>query len=76
MTELVRTLPARDNYTFHVDGSHKSRVKVFAPHGGCIEPCTEPIALSLAIDNFDCFVFSGMRKEGCFKDTSRNKHTL
>jgi len=67
MTELLSTLPARDNYTIHVDGSHASKVKIFAPHGGCIEPCTGPIALALAIDDFDCFVFSGVRKKDCFK---------
>ena len=67
MTELMSALPARDNYTIQVDGSHASRVKVFAPHGGCIEPCTGPIALSLAMDNFDYFVFSGIRKKDCFE---------
>ena len=67
MTELVSTLPARENYTIRVDSSHASKIKVFAPHGGCIEPCTGPIALALAKDNFDCFVFSGIRQKDCFK---------
>ena len=67
MTELVRTLPARENYAIQVDSSHASKIKVFAPHGGCIEPCTGPTALALAKDNFDCFVFSGIRKKDCFK---------
>ena len=67
MTELLDRLPAPENYSFHVSESHRSRIKIFAPHGGCIEPCTEPVALSVARDMLDCFVFSGKRTSGCFK---------
>ncbi len=67
MSELMNTLPARSNYSIHIDRSHQSKVKVFAPHGGCIEPCTEPIAMAIGRDMLDCFVFSGTRKKDCFK---------
>jgi phage replication-related protein YjqB (UPF0714/DUF867 family) len=66
MTELLAALPARENYSVHVDQSHRSSIKIFAPHGGCIEPCTEPVALSIALERYDCFVFSGRRSHGCF----------
>ncbi len=66
MNELLRSLAPRGNYSFHIDQSHRSRVKIFAPHGGCIEPCTEPIALAIAMERHDYFVFSGKRTRGCY----------
>ena len=67
MTELLSELPARGNYILQVDRSHQSRVKLFAPHGGCIEPCTGQIVLSLAMDEFDSYLFNGIRRKDCFK---------
>ena len=66
MSALLAALPARGNYGIHADRARRSRIKIFAPHGGCIEPCTEPIALAIAGERYDCFVFSGRRASGCF----------
>jgi phage replication-related protein YjqB (UPF0714/DUF867 family) len=66
MSELLSKLSPKNNYSIHADRSRQSKVKIFAPHGGCIEPCTEPIALAIAMEKHDCFVFSGRRKRGCF----------
>jgi phage replication-related protein YjqB (UPF0714/DUF867 family) len=68
MTELLRALPAADNYSIQVDTRYQSRVKIFAPHGGCIEPCTGPIVLALADGRFDSFVFHGVRKKDCYRE--------
>ena len=65
MTELLRTLPPKENYAISIDSSRNSKIKIFAPHGGCIEPATEPIALALALGSYDYYIFSGKRKEGC-----------
>jgi phage replication-related protein YjqB (UPF0714/DUF867 family) len=67
MTELLRSLPPEENYSIHTDEKYRSRIKLFAPHGGCIEPCTAPVALTLAEGLFDSFVFYGSRKKDCFK---------
>ena len=67
MSKLLNALSARDNYVVHADGSRGSRVKIFAPHGGCIEPGTEALALAISLDRFDYFIFSGKRKKGCFQ---------
>ena len=66
MTVLMSRLPAPENYAIRVDRSHHSRVKIFAPHAGCIEPCTGPTVHAIAMDRFDCFIFSGTRKKDCF----------
>ena len=67
MSELLARLPARDNYDLRVDLSRRSKVKVFAPHAGCIEPCTGQVVVALALDRFDYFLFNGKRKKDCFK---------
>jgi phage replication-related protein YjqB (UPF0714/DUF867 family) len=67
MTALLGALPAKDNFSIFIDRSHRSPVKIFVPHGGCIEPCTEPIAMAIAKDRFDLFAFSGVRTKDCFK---------
>ncbi len=67
MLTLVRSLPSAGNYFIHIDNTHRSRVKIFAPHGGCIEPCTGAIALAVAGNTLDSFVFTGVRKRDCFK---------
>jgi phage replication-related protein YjqB (UPF0714/DUF867 family) len=67
MRELLDAVPPADNYTFHIDRRFHSAVKIFAPHGGCIEPCTSPVALALAAGQYDCFIFNGIRKKECFK---------
>lgn len=67
MSELLRNIPARENYDVYADGSRRSKIKIFAPHGGCIEPCTEAIALGIGMGMYDSFVFSGKRKSGCFE---------
>ena len=67
MTSLLAALPARENYVFNIGRSFRSKVKIFVPHGGCIEPCTEPLALAVANGLFDHFAFRGVRKKDCFR---------
>jgi phage replication-related protein YjqB (UPF0714/DUF867 family) len=66
MIELVGALAAGDNYSLQIDTSHHSAVKIFAPHAGCIEPCTGPVAVAIAAGHFDLFAFHGTRKKDCF----------
>lgn len=65
MTELLASLPEKDNYFFKIDATHGSKVKIFAPHGGCIEPGTSPIVLELAEGTFDYYIFHAIRKTRC-----------
>lgn len=67
MTELMEHLPARDNYSIASDVGRRSAVKVFAPHAGCIEPCTGALVLAIAMGRYDYFVFNGLRKKDCYK---------
>lgn len=67
MTDLLSQLPAEKNYFFQIDESRHSSVKVFAPHGGCIEPCTGNIVMEIAGGYFDYFIFNGVRRVGCYK---------
>ena len=67
MTELLGKVNAQENYEIYADRAYRSKVKLFAPHAGCIEPCTGEIVHALASDQFDCFVFRGIRKKECFK---------
>src|SRR5258708_7015676 len=67
MTELLRQVPAEGNYTVHVESRHRSAVKLFAPHGGCIEPCPGPLVRESAQERLDQFIFNGIRKKDCFR---------
>ena len=68
MTELLIHLRPRENYIFHIETRYNSSIKLFAPHGGCIEPCTGVIAREIAGDRLDYFIFQGIRKRNCFRD--------
>ena len=67
MSALYRGLPGEGNYTSVAEGSRASKVKLFAPHGGCIEPGTDALVLSLAAKEFDYFLFRGTRKKDCYR---------
>jgi len=66
MSELLRAVPARGNYEIQHDDSGSTRVKLFAPHGGCIEPCTGALVRVIAAGRTDFFVFRGMRRKDCY----------
>ncbi len=68
MSDLLRNLPSRDNYEIFADRSRRSKLKLFAPHGGCIEPCTSQLTAAIAASLFDSYVFSGMRKKDCYRN--------
>lgn len=67
MTELLAGLPAAGNYTIQVDRLQRTKVKLIAPHAGCIEPATGQIVRSLAEGKFDSYLFSGIRRKDCFR---------
>lgn len=67
MSELLSQLPAHDHYCIHYTDTRKSNVKLFAPHGGWIEPCTGSLVIEIAGESFDYFVFHGMMKKNCFR---------
>jgi len=67
MSELLSQLPADDHYCIHYTDTRKSNVKLFAPHGGWIEPCTGSLAIEIAGESFDYFVFHGMMTKNCFR---------
>lgn len=48
----------------------KSQIAVIAPHGGGIEPGTSEIAKSIAGENFNCYLFEGIKK----KDNKKYLH--
>jgi len=65
MTELLLRIPPEENYSIVVVNDRSSRVKLFAPHGGCIEPCTGRIVSELAGGDFDYYLFRGIRRRDC-----------
>jgi phage replication-related protein YjqB (UPF0714/DUF867 family) len=67
MTELLGCVSPDGNYVFHIDERRRSRVKLFAPHGGCIEPCTGNLAIEIASGVYDYYIFQGMMKKDCFR---------
>ncbi len=67
MQQLLKELPASENYSLQVQRDFRSRVKLFAPHGGCIEPCTGPLVMALTEKGFDSYVFHGVRKKDCYR---------
>jgi phage replication-related protein YjqB (UPF0714/DUF867 family) len=62
MKALLSTIEQQGNYSFEIQASRGSPIKLFAPHGGCIEPGTAPIVKALAGDQYDYFIFRGLRK--------------
>src|SRR6516162_8474933 len=67
MRTLLSSLPPEGNYTFHIEKRYNSFIKLFAPHGGCIEPCTGVLVREIAGDRWDYFIFQGIRKKDCFR---------
>jgi phage replication-related protein YjqB (UPF0714/DUF867 family) len=68
MKSLLSVVPAEGNYSFDISGKRNSKIKLFAPHGGCIEPGTRQIVMSLANNKWDYFIFRGIRKGGdCYE---------
>jgi len=67
MSELLHAVPARGNYEIQHDVSKSTRVKLFAPHGGCIEPCTGALVREIALGRTDFYVFHGIRRESCYR---------
>ena len=45
MSALLTDLPSTGNYVLHCESERRSRVALFAPHGGCIEPGTDRIVV-------------------------------
>src|SRR5881409_2336160 len=67
MTELLSHLPSDGHYKIQFNDTRYSNVKLFAPHGGCIEPCTGNLVIELAGESFDYYVFHGTMKTNCFR---------
>jgi phage replication-related protein YjqB (UPF0714/DUF867 family) len=67
MSALQAELPAAGNYSLYCESSRGSKVTLFAPHGGCIEPGTDRIVVELAGSEFDYFLFRGIRRTECFR---------
>jgi phage replication-related protein YjqB (UPF0714/DUF867 family) len=66
MKSLLAAIPAAGNYTFEICSEHQSAIKLFAPHGGCIEPGTRRIVLGLADNRWDYFIFRGIKAHDCY----------
>ena len=64
MRSLLANVGEKDNYVFEICTSWDSPIKLFAPHGGCIEPGTGPIVKELAAGRYDYYVFRGVRRGG------------
>lgn len=62
--KLLLSSVAKDNYDFEICTLKNSSVKLFAPHGGCIEPGTAPIVRELAGGRYDYYIFRGLLKGG------------
>ncbi len=65
MTELILRLRPEGHYSIAAVEDRSSRVKLFAPHGGSIEPCTGRIVAELAGPDFDHYVFRGEMSRDC-----------
>ena len=65
MKELTLRLRPEGHYSIVAVEDRSSRVKLFAPHGGCIEPCTGRIISELAGGEFDYFIFRGVMRRDC-----------
>ena len=67
MTAMLSSV-GQNNYEFEISASKNSSIKLFAPHGGCIEPGTAPVVRELASDRYDYYIFRGLlRGGGCRK---------
>ncbi len=64
MKALLSGVKEKDNYAFEICSSRNSPIKLFAPHGGCIEPGTAPIVRELAGGIYDYYIFRGIRRGG------------
>ena len=69
MKSLLKAIPAEGNYEFEICRERQSVIKLFAPHGGCIEPGTRRIVQSLASKRWDYFIFRGRRNGNDCYDT-------
>jgi len=67
MTELLSLFPSDGDYEIQFNISRNTNIKLFAPHGGCIEPCTGTLVMEIAGESFDYYVFHGMMKKNCFQ---------
>lgn len=67
MTELLAHLSPDNHYRIQYTDTRDSKVKLFAPHGGCIEPCTGSLVMEIAGESYDYFVFHGMMMKNCFQ---------
>lgn len=52
------------DYKVHVRANAKSSVAVIAPHGGSIEKYTSEIARAIAGEDFNLYLFEGIRRSG------------
>ena len=64
MKSLLANVREDGNYEFEICTLRESAVKLFAPHGGCIEPGTAPIVKALAGLEYDYFIFRAIRRGG------------
>ncbi len=65
MKDLTLRLRPEGHYSIVAVEDRSSRVKLFAPHGGYIEPCTGRIISELAGGVFDYFIFRGEMHRYC-----------
>jgi phage replication-related protein YjqB (UPF0714/DUF867 family) len=66
MSELLSRLPREGHYSVIAIADRRSALKIFAPHAGCIEPCTGAIVSELAGAEFDYYIFRGEMRSGCY----------
>ena len=65
MRELLSALRPEGHYSLIAVENRRSAMKLFAPHGGCIEPCTGAVVSALAGEEFDYFIFRGEMRREC-----------
>ena len=62
------------DYQVHVRANAQSSVAVIAPHGGGIERYTSEIARAIAGDDFNHYVFEGVRRSGNYAALHLTSH--
>lgn len=62
------------DYKVHVRANAKSSVAVIAPHGGSIEKYTSEIARAIAGEDFNLYLFEGIRHSGNYAALHLTSH--
>lgn len=73
-TDLANAQVEGTDYRVHVRANAGSAVAVIAPHGGSIEQYTSDVARDIAGENFNLYLFEGIRQAGNYDALHLTSH--